>query len=86
MSDLDPISELQARLAHLETKLTYARTGRAPPKSVDLLHWRANSSAEAPAKDEGAFATIVRSLREDWQGLSEAFRTWALSVEERFSR
>jgi hypothetical protein len=86
MSDPDPISELQARLTQLQTKLTYARTGKAPPKPVDLLHWRANSGADALAKDAGGVATIVRSLREDWQSLREAIRTWTLGVEERFGR
>jgi hypothetical protein len=86
MSDLDPISKLQERLAELETKLTYVRTGKTPPQPVDLMRWQANGSAGAPAKDEHSVAIIFRSLRENWRGLNDAIRSWPLRVEERFSR
>ncbi len=76
--DLDPISDLQGRLARLETSLAHVRTGQAPPKPVDLLAWRAN--------DTQPTASWWHTLREDWQGLSEAIRDWAIRFEARLGR
>lgn len=90
--DLDPISELQGRLAHLETSLTHIRQGKAPPKKVDLLSWRAANTNMAPAPTPGwrppswRLDAITRSLRENWIALGDIFRNWATRVEERFGR
>jgi hypothetical protein len=92
MSDLDPISELQGRLAQLETSLTHARTGKPPPQPVDLLAWRATATSTVPMPATGwrppgwRLAVIAHILREDWRGMSQAIRTWAIRFEERLGR
>ncbi len=92
MSDLDPVSGLQQRLAQLEATLGHVRQGKAPPQPVDLLSWRAANLNVPPATTVGwrppgwRLAAITRSLREDWHGLSESVRTWAIRFEERLGR
>ncbi len=91
MSDLDAVSGLQQRLAELETTLSNVRKGQAPPQPVDLLSWRAAAISVPPAPSSWRppgwrFEAIARSLREDWHGLSETVRTWAIRFEERLSR
>lgn len=88
MSDLDPASELQRRLALIEANLVHIRLGKSPPQPVDLMAWRVDTSVPHPTEPYAGWrvATILRCLREDWHGLTEAIRNWGLRVEERSSR
>ena len=88
MSDLDPASDLQRRVAVIEATLLHIRLGKAPPQSVDLMAWRADTSVPHPTEPYAGWrlGTIARCLREDWHGLTEAIRDWGVRVEERFSR
>ncbi|HZP99628.1 MAG TPA: hypothetical protein VFB13_08835 [Reyranella sp.] len=79
MSDRDDASDLRERLARLESRLTYVRYGKAPPQKIDLLSWRAQTSA-------GATGGLMDTLRDEWIALGDIFRNWAARVEERFSR
>ena len=81
MSDRDTTSDLHERLRKLETNLTYAHQGKSPPKRVDLLSWRADTSF---LNRQGR--SVVRDLRENWHGLSEAIRTWTIRFDARFGR
>jgi hypothetical protein len=40
MSELDVTSDLQQRLARIETSLLHIRLGRAPAQPVDPMAWR----------------------------------------------
>lgn len=88
MSDLDPASDLQQRLALIEASLIHIRLGKAPAQPVDLMAWRVDTTVPHPTEPYTGWrlATIRRCLREDWHGLTEAIRNWGLRVEERFSR
>ena len=91
MPDRDPVSDLHQRLAELESTLTYARQGKSPPQPVDLLSWRAdlpdrNGDGAEGERSRSTLQGVVRSLREDWHGLSEAVRTWAIRFEARLGR
>ncbi len=88
MSDLDPASDLQQRLAVIEASLAHIRLGKPPPQPVDLMAWRVDATVPHATEPYAGWrvATILRCLREDWHGLSEAIRDWGLRVEERFSR
>ena len=90
MSDLDTVSGLQQRLAQLEISLSNVRKGKAAAPPVDLLAWRAAATTSVPTAQTAGWrppgwrlAAIMRSLREDWHGLSEAVRTWAIRFEKR---
>ena len=90
--DFDPASDLHDRLAKLESSLTCIRTGKAPPQPVDLLSWRAAAAIAAPPPMRSwrppgwRLEAIARSLHEDWEGLSETVRTWAVRFEARLGR
>lgn len=88
MTDRDSTSDLQQRLARIETDLVHIRLGKAPAQPVDLMAWRANIPASSSGEPRDGWRTqsILRCLREDWNGLTEAIRNWGLRVEERFSR
>jgi hypothetical protein len=88
MSDLDATSELQRRLVQIETTLVHIRRGKAQSQPVDPMVWRTNTNVR-PAGDAGSSwrpGAILRCLRDDWNGLSEAIRMWGMRVEKRFCR
>lgn len=88
MTDRDSPSNLQQRLARIEADLVHIRLGKAPPPTVDLMGWRANIPASSSSESHAGRRTqaVLRCLRDDWNGLTEAIRNWGLRVEERFSR
>jgi hypothetical protein len=88
MPDLDPASDLQQRLARIEASLVHIRLGKPPTEPVDLMAWRADTSTPPSTAPYAGWRleAILRCLREDWHGLTEAIRNWGLRVEERFSR
>ena len=88
MPDLDVTSDLQQRLARIEATLVHIRLGKTPSPPVDLMAWRADTSARPSGEPYAGWRleAIARCLREDWNGLSEAIRGWGLKVEERFNR
>lgn len=87
--DPDPVSELRERLIRLDTSLAHVREGRTPVPPLDLLTWRADTRALVAANDERrgwTWQATMRALREDWRGLSEAIRDWAIRFEARLHR
>ena len=88
MSDLDVTSDLQQRLARIETTLVHIRLGRAPSQPVDLMAWRVDTTVPHPTEPYAGWRlkTILRCLREDWHGLTEAIRNWGVRFEERIGR
>jgi hypothetical protein len=88
MSDLDVTSDLQQRLARIETTLLHLRLGKVPAQPVDLMAWRLDTRLPHSTEPYAGWrvATILRCLREDWHGMTEAIRNWGVRFEERFSR
>lgn len=88
MSDLDVTSDLQQRLARIETTLLHLRLGKVPAQPVDLMAWRLDTRLPHPTEPYAGWrvATIQRCLREDWHGMTEAICNWGVRFEERFSR
>ena len=88
MSDLDVTSDLQQRLARIETTLLHLRLGKVPAQPVDLMAWRLDTSIPHPTEPYAGWrmATILRCLHEDWHGMTEAIRDWGVRFDERFSR
>ena len=88
MTDLDVTSNLQQRLARIETTLLRIHLGRTPAQPVDLMAWRVDTTAPHPTEPYAGWrvATILRCLREDWHGMTEAIRNWGVRFEERLSR
>ena len=88
MSDLDVTSDLQQRLARIDAALVHIRLGKAPPRPVDLMAWRVDSRVPHPTEPYAGWRveTILRCLREDWLGMTEAIRNWGVRFEERISR
>lgn len=88
MSDLDVTSDLQQRLARIEASLIHIRLGKAPAQPVDLMAWRVDTSVPPPTEPYAGWRmeAILRCLREDWHGMTEAIRNWGVRFEERFSR
>jgi hypothetical protein len=88
MSDLDPASDLQQRLTQIEASLLHIRRGTPPPRPVDLMAWRVDTTVPHPTEPYAGWRleTILRCLREDWNGMTEAIRNWGVRFEERFSR
>ena len=88
MSDLDVTSDLQQRLARIETTLLHLRLGKVPAQPVDLMAWRLDTTVPHPTEPYAGWrrATILRCLRENWDGMTEAIRDWGVRFDERFSR
>jgi hypothetical protein len=88
MSDLDVTSDLQKRLARIETTLLHLRLGKVPAQPVDPMAWRLDTSVPHPTEPYAGWRVdaILRCLREDWHGMTEAIRNWGVRFEERFSR
>jgi hypothetical protein len=88
MSDLDVTSDLQQRLARIEASLLHLRLGKTPPQPIDLMAWRVDATIPHPTEPYAGWRleTILRCLREDWHGMTEAIRNWGVRFEERFSR
>jgi hypothetical protein len=88
MSDLDATPDLQQRLARIETSLLHIRLGKTPSPPVDLMAWRADTSVRPAPEPYAGWrpGAILRCLRDDWHGLSEAIRNWGTRVENRFGR
>jgi len=88
MSDLDVTSDLQHRLAKIEAALVHVRLGKTPPQPVDLMAWRVDTTVPHPTEPYAGWRVeaILRCLREDWRGMTEAIRNWGVRFEERFSR
>jgi hypothetical protein len=88
MSDLDPASDLHQRLARIEASLGHIRLGKAPTQPVDLMAWRVDTRVPHPTEPYAGWrpGAILRCLREDWHGLTEAIRNWGVRFEERIGR
>lgn len=88
MSDLDITSDLLQRLARIETNLLHIRLGRTPAQPVDPMAWRLDTAVPHPTEPYAGWRmeTILRCLREDWHGMTEAIRNWGVGLEKRFSR
>lgn len=88
MSDLDVTSDLQQRLARIETTLLHLRLGKVPARPADPMAWRLDARVPHPTEPYAGWrlGTIARCLREDWHGMTEAIRNWGVRFEERFSR
>jgi hypothetical protein len=88
MPDLDVTSNLQRRLTLIEASLVRIHLGKAPARPVDFMTWQVDTSVPHATEPYAGWRvkTILRCLREDWHGMTEAIRNWGVRFEERFSR